>query len=89
MLGTDKLFEYLDKYDIELDRHFDDILDRYPMKPWTKFITGDNERYISDDALDFLDKLLRYDHQERLTPREAMEHPYFTPVLLAANQLNK
>jgi serine/threonine protein kinase len=27
--------------------------------------------------LDFLDKLLRYDHQSRLTAREAMEHPYF------------
>jgi casein kinase II subunit alpha len=30
--------------------------------------------------LDFLDKLLKYDHQERLTPREAMTHPYFDPV---------
>jgi casein kinase II subunit alpha len=29
VLGTDDLFEYLDKYDLELDRHFDDILERY------------------------------------------------------------
>jgi serine/threonine protein kinase len=27
--------------------------------------------------VDFLDKLLRYDHQERLTAREAQSHPYF------------
>lgn len=27
--------------------------------------------------MDFLDHLLRYDHQERLTAQEAMAHPYF------------
>jgi serine/threonine protein kinase len=27
-------------------------------------------------ALDFLDKLLRYDHQDRLTAREAMVIPF-------------
>ncbi|TPX37516.1 hypothetical protein SmJEL517_g00549 [Synchytrium microbalum] len=80
VLGTDELFAYLDKYGIELDSHFDEILGRYPRKAWTKFITTENERYVSPEAMDFLDKLLRYDHQERLTPREAMTHPYFDPV---------
>jgi len=28
-----------------------------------------------------LDKLLRYDHLERLTAKEAMDHPYFYPVV--------
>lgn len=37
----------------------------------------DNQRYISNEAIDFLDKLLRYDHQERLTAKEAQQHPYF------------
>lgn len=32
---------------------------------------------VSPEALDLLDKLLRYDHQQRLTAQEAMEHPYF------------
>lgn len=35
---------------------------------------------VSAEALDFLDKLLRYDHQERLSALEAMDHPYFYPV---------
>lgn len=56
----------------------------YPRKQWHRFITKDNERYVSPEALDFLDRLLRYDHQERLTPREAMAHPYFEPVVAAA-----
>ena len=33
--------------------------------------------------MDLLDKLLRYDHQERLSPIEAMLHPYFAPVRAA------
>jgi casein kinase II subunit alpha len=32
---------------------------------------------ISNEALDLLDKMLRYDHAERITARDAMEHPYF------------
>ncbi|PVU89970.1 hypothetical protein BB559_004838 [Furculomyces boomerangus] len=82
VLGTDDLFVYLDKYDIELDSHYNNILGTYPRKPWDKFISNDNKRYISPEAIDFLDRLLRYDHQERLTAKEAMTHPYFDPVKL-------
>ena len=34
--------------------------------------------------IDFVSKLLRYDHQERLSAKEAMSHPYFAPVREAA-----
>ncbi len=37
----------------------------------------ENQHLVSPEALDLLDKLLRYDHQLRLTATEAMEHPYF------------
>jgi casein kinase II subunit alpha len=63
VLGTDDLFEYLDKYDIELDAQYDDILGRFPKKNWHSFVTTENQRFVSNDAIDFLDKLLRYDHQ--------------------------
>jgi serine/threonine protein kinase len=33
-----------------------------------------------DEAIDLVDNLLRYDHQERLSAKEAMAHPYFDPV---------
>ncbi|GFH11575.1 uncharacterized protein HaLaN_07094 [Haematococcus lacustris] len=49
-------------------------------RPWSKFITPDNQHLASPEALDFLDKLLRYDHQERLTCKEALAHPYFAIV---------
>ena len=80
VLGTDDFQVYLDKYKIELDSHYDVILGRYPRKPWSRFVTPENQHFVTDEAIDFLDKLLRYDHQERLTAQEAQNHPYFDPV---------
>jgi serine/threonine protein kinase len=97
VLGTDELYTYLEKYDIELDPQYDDILGRYvcaglnrtatlahlssprryQRKPWSRFITSENQRYVSNEAISFLDSLLRYDHAERLTAQEAMAHAYF------------
>ena len=81
VLGTEELFEYLDKYQIELDPRFSDILGRHSRKRWERFVHSENQHLVSPEALDFLDKLLRYDHQERLTAIEAMEHPYFYPIV--------
>jgi len=85
VLGTDELFDYLDKYNLELDPHFDGILGRHTRKPWSKFLNPDNQHLVSSEAVDLLDKLLRYDHQERLSPTEAMLHPYFGPVCAAVS----
>ena len=63
VLGTEDLFDYLDRYDIELDAQYDDILGRFPKKNWNSFVNADNQRFVSPEAIDFLDKLLRYDHQ--------------------------
>ncbi|XP_018321298.1 casein kinase II subunit alpha isoform X2 [Agrilus planipennis] len=81
VLGTEELSEYLEKYHIELDPRFNDILGRHSRKRWERFVNGDNQHLVTPEALDFLDKLLRYDHLERLTAREAMDHPYFHPVV--------
>ena len=53
---------------------------RHAKKPWSKFITADNQHLCPDEAVDFVNALLRYDHQERLTAQEAMAHPYFAPI---------
>mmetsp|Transcript_24224 Transcript_24224/g.40447 ORF Transcript_24224/g.40447 Transcript_24224/m.40447 type:complete len:163 (+) Transcript_24224:3-491(+) len=80
VLGTDDLFDYLDKYDLELDPQVETGLSNYPKKPWVQFTTPQNQHLVSPESMDFLDKLLRYDHMERLTCQEAMMHPYFAPI---------
>lgn len=84
--GTDELFAYLAKYDLELDPHFDGILGTHPAKPFEKFITSENKHLATPEAIDFLNGLLRYDHQERFTAQEAMQHQYFAPVREAAEK---
>jgi len=80
VLGTAELNAYLNKYNLELDLHLEDLVGSHTKKPWSKFINSDNQHLVSPEAVDFLDKLLRFDHQERLTAREAMAHPYFNEV---------
>jgi casein kinase II subunit alpha len=84
VLGTDELYAYLSKYRIELDPHLESLIGRHSRKPWSKFVNADNQHLVSSEAIDFLDKLLRYDHQERLTSKEAQDEPYFLPVKQAA-----
>lgn len=80
VLGTDELYAYVDKYNVTLDAHYDDILGQHTKKPWHKFVAASNEHLVSEEALDLLSKMLKYDHAERVTPRDAMEHPYFKPL---------
>ncbi len=83
VLGTEKLYDYLEKYSLELTSHYDGLLsrNRYPAKPLSSFATKENQHLANAEAIDFLEKLLRYDQRERLTAKEAMAHPYFIPVI--------
>lgn len=80
ILGTEKLDEYIKKYNIELDSRFGDLLGRHSRKRWDRFIRPENEHLVNTDAIDFLDGLLKYDHMARFTAEEAMNHPYLAPV---------
>jgi len=80
VLGTDALYAYLDKYQIQLDPNYQTALGTHPKKDWSKLVTPENRMLAVPEALDLLDKLLRFDHLERLTAREAMAHPYFRQV---------
>ncbi|KAL6888124.1 hypothetical protein ACP4OV_009150 [Aristida adscensionis] len=75
VLGTDALNAYLNKYRIELDPQLEALVGRHSRTPWSKFINADNQHLVSPEALDFFDKLLRYDHQDMLTSWEAMDDP--------------
>ena len=80
VLGTDDLYKYIEKYELTLDNHYTGILGNYPKKPWTKFINEENKHLCSNEALDLLSKMLIYDRAQRITPKEAMMHPYFKEV---------
>lgn len=88
VLGTEDYEAYLKRYSITLPSVFDKLpvavsgsyRKVFPRKPWQSFLTPANEALANPLAIDLLDKLLRYDHQERPSAAEAMAHPYFDPV---------
>jgi casein kinase II subunit alpha len=86
VLGTEKLYAYLKKYGINLDARFRAMIGTRARKPWKKFIKPKTKHLAVPEAIDFLDKCLRYDHQERLTAQEAMDHPYFAPIRNSQNK---
>ena len=81
VLGTDDFFLYLDKYNINLELKLHMMLGWYEGKSWGSFVNADNLSLASQEAIAFLDKLLKYDHQDRLTAKEAMDDPYFANVV--------
>lgn len=60
ILGTDELFNYLDKYDLELDPHFDGIMGRHSHRPWQKFVNPENQHLVSEEAISFVGQVLIY-----------------------------
>ncbi|KAF9819340.1 hypothetical protein IEO21_02228 [Rhodonia placenta] len=82
VLGSDQFEQYLTTYGIYLRTENTDLLRSYAKQPWARFITPENRPIATSEALDLLDKLLRYDHKERLTAAEAQAHTYFNTVRL-------
>eukprot|EP01126_Amoeba_proteus_P040131 TRINITY_DN4267_c0_g1_i8.p1 TRINITY_DN4267_c0_g1~~TRINITY_DN4267_c0_g1_i8.p1 ORF type:complete len:366 (-),score=65.36 TRINITY_DN4267_c0_g1_i8:127-1224(-) len=80
VLGTEEFDNWMDKYGLTIS--FRNLLGKHEPKPWTTFVAPENVHLSNSDAIDFADKLLRYDPQERLTAQEAMLHPYFFPLSL-------
>lgn len=80
VLGTKDLYDYTQKYGLELDANFINLLSIHPRKAWDKFVTDDNKHLATEDALHLLNCMLVYDHQKRITAKEAMAHHYFQQI---------
>ena len=44
------------------------------------YVNEENKHLAKDAAIDLLSRMIIYDPQERITCKEAMDHPYFDPV---------
>eukprot|EP00903_Cladosiphon_okamuranus_P009193 g8780.t1 len=87
VLGTQGLHDFLRKYDVVLEPRLLEMLGTHRKKPWSSVGggsagaggTGSGET-CSPDGLDLLDRMLCYDHQDRISAREALSHAFFDPV---------
>jgi len=69
VLGTDELYNYLSKYGIELDPQLEGLVGRHARRPWNKFTNSENSHLVTPEGMDFLDNLLKYDHQVWANPK--------------------
>ena len=82
VLGQEDLHRYVDKYGLSIPKEVKRTMnqDYFPRVPWKNFTNDNNKHLHDDDAIDLLNKMLKYDKNERIRPRDAMEHPYFDPI---------
>ena len=82
-LGEDELNEYLTKYGLTLPPEVKKLMkgQKYPKIPWENYISDKNKHLVSPEAIDLVGKMLKFDKNERIRPKEAMKHPYFEPIL--------
>ena len=76
-MGTKGLVDYLKKYNILLDQKYDNKLGMNAKNPWKRYINRKNKHLCTPEALNLLDSLLVYDHMNRLTALQTMQHPFF------------
>lgn len=65
VLGTSGLRNYVERYDMEM-ADVDDIA-AHAGRPWTEFVNDENRHLAEEEAIDLLDKLLRWDHKVSFT----------------------
>ena len=90
VLGTPDFLAYTSRIKVELSPALRKIIEECAIRegnqgpvrkrvPWLSFRAAGTP-LPSEESLDLMDKLLVYDHDARLTAKEAMAHPYFNEV---------
>lgn len=74
-LGTADLYAYAEKYGIVVKESVRKALKSHAKKEWVRYCR--KKHHCSEESLDLIGKLLVYDHKERMTAKEAMEHAFF------------
>ena len=79
VFGFQEVEKYLSKYknETKINQKSLNKIKNFTKKEWKSFINSNNKYLINDEALDLLDKLLKFDQEERINAKDALKHPYF------------
>lgn len=78
--GIRGFLEYADNCGVKLPSRFLDRLRNCTHRKWSSLITSENAHLASSEAIDIIERMLAYDHTERILAKEALLHPYFDPI---------
>jgi len=82
VLGSDGLKDYLKKYKLTLPSPVAKVVKNCDTVPYESLINARNQDRVTKEGIDLLRKMLVYDKNNRITPRDAMKHEYFAPIRL-------
>ncbi|KAM6511667.1 hypothetical protein FALCPG4_016668 [Fusarium falciforme] len=77
VLGTETMNDYIENHGSDYWRQDVEQLGYCPPRAWSSFVNEDNQHVVSDEAFDLVDKLLKFEPEDRITAEEALKHPYF------------
>lgn len=77
VFGFQRLFKFLNKYSISIPDAKKKKYFGISGAGFQFFVSKHNADNLNEDALDLLDKMLVIDPQDRITAREALQHPFF------------
>ena len=80
ILGTASLDKFLSNHGIVIDKHLRNELGKRKAMNLVTYVNDDNMRRATYPARDLIESLLVYDHNDRLSAKEAMEHIFFVKV---------
>jgi len=80
VLGTVDLKKYISKYKLKPSKDFNKLLEKHTPRLSLKQYHKRHNNFATGGLYNLLGSVLRYDHQERLTARQCMEHTYFKQI---------
>lgn len=82
VLGDEDLHEYVHRYGLKIPKDAKKLMKGQDFEkiPFKCFVNEKNKHMISEEALDLLEKMLKYDKNHRINCTDAMAHPYFDPI---------
>lgn len=78
--GSSSILQYIDKYGLEVQQSTLSKLPNNNNSCWQRVINMIKPKKMDKDAVDLLKKLLKVDHEDRITAAKALTHPFFDPI---------
>lgn len=66
ILGTEELYEYINKYKIPLEIQLERILGSYKSVKLSSLINSKNKHLASPEAINLIEKMMVYDHVDKI-----------------------
>lgn len=80
IVGGKKIIEWIDKYSIEISEYQKQKLGSIKEQGLSAYFNVARRKFMDNNALDLVMKLLEVDHKIRISASEALKHPFFSSL---------